>query len=241
MTFARFAAVAFLLAALPAAAADVRLVPSGRAASESRPVGDFRSVSLSLPAEVTLKQGPAAPVAIEADDNLLPEIETAVVDGALRLRFRRSVSLSGRARIRLLVTSPAIEAISVSGSGDLRSEGVKSPVLAVNLGGSGDIRIARIEAERLKVALAGSGSFRAAGKAGEIAVKAAGSGDVDASRVEARQATVSIAGSGHVKVWASESLSVSAAGSGDVGYYGDPAVKRSIVGSGTVKRLGAAP
>ncbi len=235
-------AAAALLASVSACGAPgTPLVPSGRAATESRAVPPFTGVALSLPGEVVLRQGPFAPVLVEADDNLLAEIETAVEGPTLRLRFRRPLDVTGRSRVRLTVTAPAFDSIGVAGSGRVSADALKAGALAVSVAGSGDVKLGRLEAATLKLALSGSGDFRADGQVGDFSANIAGSGDIDAPRLETQRTQVAIAGSGDARVWATESLSARIAGSGDVRYHGDPAVTRSIVGSGSVKRLESAP
>ena len=100
------AALAAALVLLSATAAyalfDPSVVPSGRVATESRDARGFSGVAVSIPGKVVVRQGESPSVTIEADDNLLPEIETVVEDGALRIRFKRKLNVSGRATIRLL-------------------------------------------------------------------------------------------------------------------------------------------
>jgi hypothetical protein len=226
---------------LAAIAQSTAIVPSGRVAAESRPAGAFTAVAFSLPGTLVLKQGPSAPVRLEADDNLMPEIETVVESGTLKIRFRRGIDVRGKTAIQVLVAVPELESLAVAGSGDAISEGLKAGALKISLSGSGSVRIAKLEADSLTASVAGSGSLRAAGRVGELTARIAGSGDVDAGRLEAARVRVSVAGSGDATFWARESLNASVAGSGDVRYYGDPEVKKSIAGSGTLKRLGSAP
>ena len=239
---AALAATLSLAAAGPALAFfDTTVTPSVKVVTENREARDFTGISVSVPGTVVVRQGSPASVSVEADDNLLPEIETVVESGRLKIRFKRSLSISGGSTIRLLVTAPSIEALSVAGSGDILSESIRSVALDISVAGSGDVRIAKLEASSLKVSISGSGDVKAAGKAESVSVSIAGSGDVGAGRLEARRAKVSIAGSGDVSLWVSESLDVSSVGSGDVRYHGDPAVKKSSIGSGSVRRLGPAP
>ncbi len=217
------------------------LQPSGKVVSESREAKGFTGIYVSLPGTVVVRQGEPASVSVEADDNLLPEIETTVESGMLKIRFKRSLSLSGRPTLRLLVVAPAIRSLAVAGSGDILSETLSAESLDVSVSGSGDVRVAKLEAGALSTSIAGSGDVRVAGKAANVTVNIAGSGDVRAERLETSRARVSITGSGDVTLWVRDSLDVSTIGSGDVRYHGDPAVKKSSIGSGTVKRLGPAP
>ncbi len=230
-------------AALPAGAlfGSTTIVASGKVITESRPATGFTGVEIAVPGMLVVRQGGPETVSIEADDNLMAEIETAVEGRSLRIRFKRKLHVTGRASIRILVTGPAFDSLSVSGSGDIVSEAISAPSLALAVAGSGDVRIAKVQAEALKVSIAGSGDVGVAGSAGELTARIAGAGDVQAGRLESRRVKISIAGSGDATVWARESLEVSIAGSGDIRYYGDPAVTKRVAGSGSLKGLGPAP
>lgn len=233
----------FLLAAagLAHAVFTTTIVPSGKVAKESRDATGYTGVAVAVPGTIVVRQGDYAPIAIEADDNLLPEIETVVEGGILKVRFKRKLSVTGRSTIRLLVTGPTFVSLAVAGSGDILAEALKSQSLSVSVAGSGDVKIARLDVEGLKASVAGSGDIKVAGRAAEVSASVAGSGDIEAERLESRRARVSIAGSGDVSVWALESLDATVAGSGDIRYYGDPSITRKVAGSGSLKRLGPAP
>jgi hypothetical protein len=234
---------ALALLATPAANAQfgaTTIVASGKVGTETRSATGFTSIALSLPGKVELRQGSPIAVTVEADDNLLPEIETVVDGGKLRIRFHRNLNVMGKATLRVKVTAPQIDALSIAGSGDISTQALATPALAVAVSGSGDMNLSGLETESLKVAISGSGDVKATGRATELAAKISGSGDIDAGGLESRRVTLSIAGSGDATVRAREKLDVSIAGSGDVRYHGDPAITKRIAGSGALKRLGPA-
>jgi hypothetical protein len=216
----RLAFVALSLLAASAALA-ASLTGSGRSVTEDRALSGYRGISLSIPGRVEIVQGAVEGIRITADDNVMPEIETVVENGSLKLRFRKSMSLVGKSTIRIAVSARNIEAIAVAGSGDVHAPALASPQLVVNIAGSGNVHLG--------------------GRTETLNVNISGSGDLGASKLDTQSVKVSVAGSGDAVVWARKTLTVSVAGSGDIRYYGDPAVTRSVVGSGSVRRLGAAP
>jgi Putative auto-transporter adhesin, head GIN domain len=217
------------------------IVGSGVMKTETRDVSGFTGIGLSLPAKVSLTQGEKEGVTIEAEDNILPMIETLVEDHTLKIRWKEKFSSMRVGKIKINVSAKTIERLAVAGSGDIRSEQLSAGNLKVSIAGSGDISIKSLHADALKVSISGSGDFSAGGSANSLAVSIAGSGNVKAQKLETKSATVTIAGSGDALVWATDSLSVKVAGSGDVAYYGDPAISKSVLGSGSLKRLGSAP
>ncbi len=215
---------------------------SGRIVKQARQVSGFTGLSLAVPGRVELRIGDSEGVTIEADDNLLPLLETVVDGGTLRIRpSKRNLNLQSKS-IRIVVQARSIERLSLGGSGSIEADPLRARRIDLDLGGSGRINLKGVDAETVSVSLGGSGDVQVGGgTAGKVSVSIGGSGDVDMGRVQATTASVSLAGSGDATVWPRERLSVSMAGSGDVHYYGDPQVSKSTVGSGEVKRIGASP
>jgi len=251
-SFARRTLLAACIAAGVAAAAQVAAAPwnwggeqvqgSGRVVKQARQVGNFNGLSLGLPGHLELRIGNSEGVTIEADDNLLPLIETVVENGSLKIRpNKRNLNLQSKS-IRIVVQARSIERLSLGGSGSIDADALRARKLDVDLGGSGSIRLKGVESDMLAVSLGGSGDLQASGgNIGKLTVSIGGSGDVDLGRVQAKSASVTIAGSGEATVWPRNELSATIAGSGDVNYYGDPQISKSTVGSGGVRRVGAAP
>lgn len=219
----RAAAIALLPLCLAAASAALaaNLFGSGRSATENRAVSGFTGVAISIPAKLDIVQGGTESLSITADDNVLPEIESVVEGGVLKLRFRQRFGAVVDTRIRVTVGAKAIESLTLAGSGDIHATRLDTPRLAVKLAGSGEVKLS--------------------GRAGSFDLNISGSGGVEAAKLDTKRAAISIAGSGDAVLWTRESLSVRVAGSGDIRYYGDPAVEKSLAGSGSVRRLGAAP
>ena len=218
LQFAACAAIAFAALAVRAET----ITGSGTAATDNRAVSGFSRVSIALSGKLEIVQGDSEKIAITADDNVLPYIETEVKGDSLRIRFKeRSFNVRTKTPIRIALSAKTLEGISVAGSGDVQAPSING--------------------KRMHVSIAGSGDVLLGGKAPDLSIEIAGSGNVKAGKFEAQAVKVEVAGSGDATVWAKDSLKVSVAGSGDVRYYGDPNVSRSVAGSGSVRRLGANP
>lgn len=215
---------------------------NGKIVTQPRTAAGFTGVGLALNAQVEVRIGATEGVTVEADENLLPHIETVVKGKTLEIRTKHDrVHLDSKS-IKVVVQARQIDHLHVGGSGNITADALRAPKLAFEVGGSGNISVKHAEAERVAVAIGGSGSTNlAGGKAGKLAVSIGGSGDVAAGKLQADDVEVSIAGSGDATVWARSNLKLAVAGSGDVQYYGEPTVKQSVAGSGRAKSLGAAP
>ncbi|NHZ81162.1 DUF2807 domain-containing protein [Massilia sp. CCM 8695] len=209
---------------------------------QTRALGHFTGLALSLPAKVEVRIGDTESVTIETDDNLLPLVETVIEDGTLQLRpNKRNLNLQTRT-MKIVVQAKNLDHISIGGSGSIDADALRGDKVRINVGGSGSIVVKGIEADNAVIAVGGSGSLTSgSGALNKASISIGGSGDVNIGKVKAREAKISVAGSGEAIVWASDSLNASIAGSGEVKYYGDPKVSKSVAGSGNTRRLGDAP
>lgn len=213
---------------------------SGKLQSESRAVGSFRAIASRSSFDIVLRQGSTEAVEVRADDNLLPLIDTRVVDRSgvptLEVNTKPGANFRTHSHITVTVDVVTLSAISTSGSGDIQGDALKTPALKIAVSGSGDVRLKQLSTDDFGVKISGSGDVTVSGHAGNVTLVIAGSGDVDGAGLEADDVRVSIAGSGDASVNARKTLAVSIAGSGDVSYVGDATVKSSIAGSGSVTR-----
>ncbi len=228
-----------LLLLQPAAQAAT-VTGSGRQATESRTLPEFQAIRLGGSMDLQVRQGPVQSVQLQADDNLLPLLETVVentADGAtLKVRWKDGQSLSTRSKVVVSVVLPRLNAIAAAGAGDVRVDAFNTPALKLSLAGSGDVKLNGLGTEDLQLSLSGSGDVAGTGKATRLKVQLAGSGDVQLAELQADEVRISIAGSGDAAVNAQKTLDVSIAGSGDVSYTGNPAVRSKVAGSGSVTR-----
>ena len=190
---------------------------SGHTTTESRSASDFNAISLEGSADVNVTFGPNEGLTVEADDNLLPYIETVVRNNQLVIRTRPGTSITTTNPVRVNVTMKALEDLSLRGSGSITAPGYSGTALTVSLPGSGDITVN--------------------GTADQVKISLSGSGNVNLNDLKAKAATVSLNGSGNVSVNASESLDASITGSGNIRYSGNPAkVTKVVRGSGTIQQ-----
>jgi hypothetical protein len=211
---------------------------SGKLQEQTRSPGNFQRLRLDGSFDVTAQSGATARVVLQADDNLLPLIQTELDGDTLVIKGRKGASFRTRNPIKISVDFTQLAAIELRGSGNLSATGLKGKQFELSLSGSGNAVLTHIDVDHFEAALAGSGDMTLSGKTNSNELSIAGSGDIHADQLISRQTEVSIAGSGDAQVHASESLEASIAGSGDVRYAGKPAkVDRSVVGSGDVRPL----
>lgn len=213
----------------------------GKPVRETRSVEGFEAIRLAGHFDVVVRQSPTSRVELEGDGNLLPYVETRVVDGnkgkVLEIGIKRGINVYANRPLKIEVDMATLRALGISGSGKAEIVSFKAGTLDLSVAGSGTVLARQLQADKLSVSVAGSGDVVAEGRATELGVSIAGSGDVKTGELVADEVKVSISGSGDASVQANRKLKVSIAGSGDVRYTGTAEVSSSIAGSGSVKKL----
>jgi len=213
-----------------------RLELSGVAAEERRALGEFNRVELNGAGSVTIVLGAETSVAVAADRNVLPHVESVVRDGALILNVKPGVRFSG-SPVSYAVTAKALSSVKTSGTGSILIEApLEADTLDLRSEGSGDIRARRIAVKKLNVLIAGSGDVSLLGSAETLSLSILGSGDVEAPALSGRTAKANLAGSGSIELGAFEEIEANIAGSGDLSYDGNPRVSSRVLGSGKIRK-----
>jgi hypothetical protein len=202
---------------------------------EEREVPGFSGISLGISADLYLSQGSPQQVIVQAEQEDLARIETAVKDGRLKIRCIPSVA---RIRdVKIWVTAEEIDAIDLSGSGTIVSETpIRSDELDFRVSGSGKIRISELQGDELDASLSGSGNIFLEGTAGELGISISGSGSMKAGGLKVNKCDARISGSGSCEVDATGELNAVISGSGRVTYYSNPQVNATVSGSGKVRK-----
>jgi len=216
-------------------------VGSGNLVTESREVAGFDSIELQGQGQlmVTQRQGSTEKLLVEAEDNIIPLLDTYVRGDTLKLQVEKGLlrTVIPRKGIRYYVTVDDLKRVDISGSGSLDAEVLKTEKLKVSVNGSGRVELKYLEAEEFTAEINGSGKFRLSGVVDRQRVDISGSGKYLATELQSDFASVDISGSGKTELSVARQLDVEISGSGKVSYYGRPRVSQKISGSGEVVNL----
>ena len=231
---------------------------SGKIVKQTVEVSNFDRVSLEGSGNVYIEQGQTESLTVEADDNILPLLDTRVTGDELVLGMKPNQNIHPSKQIVYRLTVKDLNEISLKGSGNFYVEPIKSSDMKVSVFGSGDINIKGLDADSLSINLSGSGNTTIGkiavksidttvngsgniildGKADSQTIRVSGSGNYRAGDLETVSANVTIPGSSDVTVWVKDSLKVNVSGSGNLSYYGKPRIDQSVSGSGKIHSLG---
>lgn len=186
---------------------------SGRVASDVRDVREFHGIDVGGIFKVEVVIGPSSQVEVQADDNLLPLINTRVDDdGILHIESERRIKSDNDILVR--VTAIDVDALDVSGASNVKVTGLQNQGLSVDASGASRVKIA--------------------GKASKVTFDVSGATKVDASDLTAEDATVDASGASHVFVNVTGRLNADASGASNVTYSGSPTVEKKTSGASRV-------
>jgi hypothetical protein len=191
--------------------------------------------------ELNLVQDGSESLVIEAEDNLLPLLESEVRDGVLYLGIKENANIRPTKPVIYNLSVAELDTVESSGAGSIQAGDLQAQTLDLELSGLGSISTGEIQADQLAVMISGAGSVQAAGGS-VVDLKAAisGAGSLQAGDLQAETANLDLSGAGSATIWVTGSLDVVISGVGSVSYYGEPAsISEESSGVGTVKALGA--
>lgn len=215
---------------------------SGKVVTETRQISGFDQVALSGIGSLTITQGDKESLQIEAEDNILPRIETIVQNRTLQIRYQNNDwqnNVVPTKPIKFSLSVKNINGMELSGAGSITSSNIKTDNLIISSSGAGSVKIGMLTAQSLTANLSGLGGCELAGKVNSQNVVISGTGSYNAPDMESQNTTIIISGAGSSTVWSASSLNVTISGAGSVRYYGSPTVTKTISGIGSIKSLGS--
>lgn len=186
---------------------------SGIIVTEQRNVEAFRSVESSGILIVEILVGPERSVEVEADDNLLPYIETDVRRGVLHLSTKGKIRPSGSIRVR--IHTDELAAISGSGASEISVSGLENAEFTVDASGASKVTIA--------------------GRTTSLRVEGSGASRIDACGLNAQDVTAGVSGASEAKVTLNGVLNARSSGAAKIIYAGSPMeINKRTSGAGKV-------
>ena len=227
----RLVFILFAVALVSAATINAR-------AQESRQVSGFNSVASSGPFNVHIKIDGNESVKVDADADVINDIETVVEGNTLKIRFKdREYRHHNIHKAEVYVEAKSLNSLLNAGSGSIKVDGtISTDNFKAVLSGSGNISIA-VKSESLHAVISGSGSVNLSGGTGEADMVITGSGEIDGRHLKAESVVGTITGSGNIYIEAEKSIVGRITGSGSVIYSGNAtSVTSHTTGSGRVTK-----
>ncbi len=213
---------------------------SGNVVTDNRNVSGILGINIDYPAQVFISQGDTESVKIEAEDNVLPGLQTQVRGDTLNIFYKaeNGKNINPTKPVKITIVVKDLEDVQFPSAGELTITGLKTEKLNLSLSGAGSIKMNNITVTDLFVTLSGAGSVTASGTADNIDMNISGFGSFNGGDLHSKTANIALGGAGSATTWVDDQLDVDIAGAGSVNYYGSAKVSQRISGLGSVNRLG---
>lgn len=173
---------------------------SGNSATEHREVSRFTGIDVSSSFQVEITAQKDFSVTVEADDNILPLIETEVNRGVLNIECSRRVS--PKTPMKIIISAPDIESIETSGVANVTLNSLKNAGLNIDSSGASKVLVT--------------------GETSKLVVDVSGATKIDTEGLVTENADVDSSGASSVKVNVTGTLRSDASGASKITYSGTP-------------------
>ncbi len=173
---------------------------SGNSVTEERKIDYVSKIEVNGNFNIEITSGEVSSLKIDAEDNIIPIIETKVEDEKLTIKLKEKITNLREINIK----------ISVHDLVELDSEGKSY------------INVKGLNTDELELSGDGEGEISIEGKADYLKVTLEGDGKLLAKDLQTKSATVNIYGEAKAEINARKSLKAKVKGEGSIDYYGNP-------------------
>ncbi|MEP6711210.1 MAG: head GIN domain-containing protein [Ferruginibacter sp.] len=208
---------------------------SGNIVTEKRSTSAFTGVNASGGFEIEIKNGPVEQVTVEADDNIIKDIETNVSDGQLKIRVRTN-NLHD-AHLKVFITAPQINKITASAGADITVKDELRSSDEINLqASSGSKIITALDAPSVSADASSAGDIEVSGRTKTFNVESSSGSSVKASQLLSENTIATASSGATANVHASVSLQANASSGGNINYKGGGSTKINQSSGGSVNK-----
>jgi hypothetical protein len=179
-----------------------RVSGSGNSATERRDVSGFNEVEVSGVFQVEIVAGKDFSVEVQADDNILPLVQTKVNGDTLQIELEQSVK--PKSEMILRISAPNIERVQSSGAANINASGIKNEEFSVDTSGASKINLS--------------------GETAKLDIHVSGASKIDAEQLSASAVNIDSSGASKIAVNATNEIRTEASGASKITYTGDPKI-----------------
>jgi hypothetical protein len=206
--------------------------------TEERNVSDFDQISVKGIAKINLLQGSSQLIKIEADEGLLPFINTSVVNGKLNIGYDECFDSNEGVEAHtpeFTITIPDLSSLQFEGVGEVcATDQFRGEDLNLELEGVVAVKL-DIEYSRLKASFEGLSTAELKGKVREQRLNLEGLSIYRAKDLSSKRCFAEINGGGTAEVRVSDLLDVMINGIGNLCYEGQPEINSDISPAGILR------
>ena len=209
---------------------------NGNVVTEERPVSDFTEVKGSSGLDVYLTEGTENKVVVEADENLMAQIETYVENDRLIIKTEGNIGRSKAKKVH--VTFKQLDKIMASSGADVIGLSViKAETIMLDASSGADLEV-EVFAKEVYADTSSGSDIKVSGKATSLRADASSGSDLNARNLLVVDCRADASSGADITVNVKEKLITEASSGGDIKYYGNPSeISKNKSASGSVRKM----
>ena len=209
---------------------------SGNIISENRSIGSFNGLNISGGFAVEVKKGAGGNVKLEADDNLIKDIEVKVVDNELQISLNNT-NVS-KAHLKVFVTAPEIKSIKASAAAQVLVKDELKSFDPIDLSVSSGAAISTsVDAPEIKAGASSGGEITLSGRTKDLRATSSSGSSIIARDLLSENSFVNVSSGANAHVNASMNIEANASSGGNILYKGAAtSVKKSESSGGDIEK-----
>ena len=193
---------------------------SGNIITQNRNLGAFTTLSVGGDFDVEVTKGNNTKVIVEADDNIIDDIETSMDNGQLKISIRNGLSYNN-VHMKVFVTVSELNKISSSASADVDVKDELSSENAIDLSASSGSSIKIIiNTPEANANASSGGEIDISGRTKNFEVEVSSGSTINAMKLLSENTTAQASSGGTATVHASVKLDAQASSGGTISYRG---------------------
>jgi hypothetical protein len=225
----------FVLVALSiTTACGQKIKGDGNVVKEERSVSGYTEIDASGALSVTIIQGDAEGVIVEADKNLMDYIITKVSGNTLKLYTKESISNSTKMHVTVKVIK--LEGVDISGAVNVNTKGIiNTSNFEIDCSGASKIDL-KITTQNLEGDISGGSKISLSGTADKFSMDISGAAKVDAFDLKTNICEFDISGAAKAEIYCSDKLEAEISGTAKIVYKGNPSVESDVSGVASIEK-----
>ena len=209
---------------------------SGNITTENRSDGGITGISVGGDFDVEVKIGTSTELKVEADDNIMPYIETIVSGNTLKIRTKDLHNYSD-VHMKVYIITPSLVKVNASASARVDVQDVLKSIerLYFNASSSGDIN-ADVDAPEVEANASSGATINLSGKTRAYNVQVSSGADIRSYNLLSETTKVQVSSGAGAHVYASVSLNAQASSGGTVSYMGGATVNKAESSGGSINK-----
>lgn len=210
---------------------------SGNIEKRDRKLSSFNKLSVGSAIEVEITKGTDYKAVIQADDNIIDDIETDISGGELQIGYRDGVNVND-ATVKVLIETPLLNAVDASSASSVKLNGVWSSdkEFRVEASSSGNIT-GEVDAPAVRMEASSSGKIVMKGRTKNLDAETSSAGIIEAGDLLSENARVEANSGSSMQIHASLQLRGEANSGASIAYRGNPSVNKEENSGGSISKI----